>query len=231
MDKFHQIRERVCKALEGTDFDLTEKSTIISDYNALITFIGDSGLPVSGRVRQFKSRDLKRINTRLVMPINIKINRPTFHSYPNVSGLYSLIRDTGLACYTEVDGKKVLSLDQQKKEGWGVLTGAEQYRFLLLTWAENRFNGYQKRNPSGQNLFDIWAGLFHNIGSGEYVIKRDPARENAVLRNPGMDNLSLMGMFGMLMIKQREPELVESWIPESVSRTRLGKTLMNAFSG
>ncbi len=170
----------------------------MSDYKALADFIGDSGLSVTGRVRQFKSRDLKRINTRLVMPINIKINRPTYHSYPNVSGLYTLMQDMGFVRYKEENRKSYLHLDPLKKEKWGQLTGVEQYQTLFLIWAESQYKRHLARNSEASNLFNIWSGLFHTIGTDEFSIKRDPARENAIIRNPGMDNLSLMGMFGML---------------------------------
>jgi len=222
-----RISKKVTDTLVKHESDLADKTSIVSDFTTVLDSIGESGLPVSGRINQFKARDLIKMNSQLKMPLKVNIARPTYHSYPNIFGLYGLLKHSGCGSFKMKDGKNHIILDQDRTLLWKNRTETEKYLSLFMTWIKGS-TGKTEKCLSSKPVSELWVTLFMNIGEGEYKIKRDSTRENAMLRNPGMDILSLMGMFGLLDIHQDEPELVETWIPVSIAKTQLGEELMAA---
>ncbi len=215
-----QISNQMDDTLTKYSSALTEKSTIVPDCQNLLDYIGDSGLPVSGRVKQFKSGDFNKINSVLKDPIKVNFARPTYHSYPNILGLYSLLTSMKMVLFREIKGKNHIFINPDQYQLWKHMTGAQKFIKLFMTWIK----------ISTDKAVPMCRDLFRLMGDGEYIIKRDPTRENAILRNPGMDNLSLMGMFGFIHITQAEPELVEAWVPVSIAKTEFGVKIIDAVS-
>jgi hypothetical protein len=71
--------------------------TILDDFEVLLRFIGPEGIAVGGKNDLLPMKVLPQLNAQLTHPIEIGLKRPQQKSYPNINGLYLLLRATGLA--------------------------------------------------------------------------------------------------------------------------------------
>jgi len=93
-------------------------STIVRDFETLLGFIGSNGIQVSGEYNFFQLKALAYLNSQMTNPIEIDLKRPQQKSYPNIHGLYLLLRVTGLTCVNAIGKKQHLFLDEAVLESW-----------------------------------------------------------------------------------------------------------------
>ena len=91
--------------------------TILRDVEALIDFIGEAGLVTKSKQGNLPSETLAELNTRLAAPIENYLKRPLLRNYPNIAGIYVLLRVMALA---RSEGKR-LTIDCRVSLKTGIL--------------------------------------------------------------------------------------------------------------
>lgn len=83
------------RTLQQQAIDENSPGVILRDFDTLIDFVGEKGLQVTGtHLRPLKL--LKPLNGRLTQPLELGLQRPQQKSYPQINGLFLLLRATGL---------------------------------------------------------------------------------------------------------------------------------------
>ncbi len=104
--------------------------TILRDVETLIEFIGEAGLVTKSKQGNLPSETLAELNTRLAAPIENCLKRPLLRDYPNIGGIYVLLRVMALA---RSEGTR-LRIDTEILAVWRGLNPAEQYFALVEAW-------------------------------------------------------------------------------------------------
>lgn len=136
--------------------------TILKDLQVVMDCIGAEGVRTQSKRGNLPSALLPELNARLSQPIELHLERPLLRDYPNIAGLYLLLRVLELA---RVDGPK-LRIDEAQRTAWTALNPAEQYFALLDAWllkADAQVLGGEKQRPRGDSSDRLWF-LVRNLG-------------------------------------------------------------------
>ena len=95
------LPEEASALLQQQKITATEPGTILQDFQTLLDFVGEEGIPVSGKQNLLPMKSLAELNQRLSEPIQIALKRPQQKSYPPINGLYLLFwRGDNVGCMT-----------------------------------------------------------------------------------------------------------------------------------
>jgi hypothetical protein len=216
------------KVLRGQSIDANSPGTILHDFHQLLDLAGEQGFPVTGAY-QLPLKLLKPLNERLSRPIQLGLKRPQQKSYPNINGLYLLLRTTGLSRIDTQPKKPRLLIDQEVLQSWASLTPTEQYLTLLETWAI-RGKGEVIGEGRGHFWSDAplvnWAHFFAKIPSEGLQIAGSRDMEDSLRYWPKLYNLALLELFGLVTVQPGPLIEGEGWQIERVWRTPLGDALL-----
>ncbi|MGB3492059.1 MAG: hypothetical protein WBA57_04985 [Elainellaceae cyanobacterium] len=228
----HEISEEAIAQLQQQTITETEPGTIVQDFEALLEAMGDRGLPVSGKLQHLQLKVLGDLNARLSHPIQIDLKRPQQKSYPNLHGLYLLLRTTGIAEITGVGKTLYLTRSAERYESWKALNPTEKYFTLLEAWVirgDSEVLGDQ-RSPfsEGSYVLRTWPQLKDRLKTfKDYNAQKD------LNYWPGIHNVALMQMFGWIDIHSLKPESGKGWRIKKLNSLPFGDTLVavlnNAF--
>jgi hypothetical protein len=87
--------------LRSQTIDENGPGAILRDFEALLSYVGQEVVSVSDKHDLPDSKSLAPLNARLTHPVELGLKRPQQKSYPNIQGLYMLLRATGLALVQE----------------------------------------------------------------------------------------------------------------------------------
>lgn len=104
--------------------------TILKDLHFLMRRIGGEGVKTKSKRGNLPASLLAQINANLAQPIEIQLARPLLRDYPNIAGLYILLRVLELI---RVEGSRVL-VDAARLRTWQELNPCEQYFALMEAW-------------------------------------------------------------------------------------------------
>src|SRR5262245_37213985 len=85
------------QVLQQQTISATEPRTILHDFATLLEFAAANELQVSGVKQLLPLAILGELNASLSKPIEIAIQRPVQKSFPNLNGLYLVLRASGLS--------------------------------------------------------------------------------------------------------------------------------------
>jgi len=215
------------RILKDTIITETGPGTILRDFDAIINYLKEKDLPVSG-THQFPRSLLPEINTLLSRPIQLGLKRPDQKSYPHIDGLYLLLRASGLACIGGRGRKLFLLVDKGIYQIWEGLTPTEKYFTLFETWllrGKEEIIGGPNRSPIPDN-FTGWAHLFEFIPKKGLQVMGDKGTEYSIRYIPGWHNLGLLELVGLITIKPASPIGGEGWQIERIDRTAFGDAFL-----
>ncbi|MBI4851545.1 MAG: plasmid pRiA4b ORF-3 family protein [Acidobacteria bacterium] len=210
---------------------ITEESPgfILKDFQTLIDFVRGKNLQLSGINNSLPMSSLSSINSKLQQPIEVSLKRAQQKSYPNINGLYWLLRSTGLA-YVKTDSKKaILVVDEQALSSWNTLNPTERYFNLLEAWVL-----YASVELTGENLGSMGV-LYHCLNFFEYFknktikVAEDKNAESRLRYSPGLVNLSLLNAFGLMKVEQAKPFEGKGWTINKIDRTLFGDALLKCL--
>lgn len=173
-------------ALTPIQFD-EAPGTILHDFQAMLDTIGPGGLRIAGEKGLFPIDRLTELDAKLAVPLKPNLKRPQLRSYPNIAGLYMLLRSSGMGLIQKQKGTGMrLVLNQPVVERWQQLSPADRYWNLLgIWWVLAHEPGEYRRNHAFQDLrFAI-----------EYL---NSARQDDTMYGGWMPQYTLMAMFGMI---------------------------------
>lgn len=216
------------KAPKETSHDQKLITSILKDFEACLDFIGSNGgVPSSGKNGLFSISILPELNEKMTRPLKIDLARPVQKSYPNLNGLYMLLRSTGLVIQ-KIEGKKqLLVLDDKLLDSWKALNKTERYFSLLRAWLWNSDEEIigERSGRDAFHLLEKCMLFFENI-SEEDMERTDKASIAERLKySPGLHNLALMQLFGMVEISSSPPLPGKGWEIDRVSMTEWGMFL------
>jgi len=218
------------RLLEAQDFERRAPGTILQDFEALLSLIGDEGLPVTP-AHLLAMNCLETINRALTQPLELRLKRAMQKSYPHINGLYLLLRATGIGRIDTQSKKPRLKLDPPVLDSWRSLNGAERYFALLKAWwgrAREEIIG-EREFGGGEILLKTldFIEQFPNTG----ILAVETPQDAEMLRYyPGLHNLALLELFGLLEIRAQPPAEGQGWRPAWMRLTDWGKVLLGGYA-
>ena len=224
--KFTPKHERVLRDLTINE---SGPGTVLHDFGALLMFVKERELPVTP-MHQLPLRVLPEINARLARPLELGLNRPQQKSYPHINGLYLLVRASGLTYIEETSRKPLLVVDDAVYQVWKGLNPTERYCSLLETWllrGHPEIIGETRRAWSRiPETFGYCQWFFQRIPEGGMPVAGDKEVEDSLRYWPGLHNLGLLELFGLVSVRHGPPEPGQGWRIEWIERTPLGDALL-----
>ncbi|HEY9738762.1 MAG TPA: hypothetical protein V6D06_20855 [Trichocoleus sp.] len=227
------LSEDAIATLQSQAITETEPGTILQDFQAMLDLIEAEGIPVSGKRFQFALKLLPELNQRLSRPIQVDLKRPQQKSYPNLHGLYLLLRATGLAMPKAQGKETFLVLNPEIYASWQRLNPTERYCTLLEAWLVRGtpdMLGEDRSGPFTPGISSLQA--WPKLAEKKHTYRKF-ADQNNLTYWPGYYNIALMEMFGLVKIKSGKPESGKGWRINQLEALPFGKALMlllgNAF--
>ena len=207
---------------------ITEDSpgVILKDFQTLIDFVKGKNLQLTGINNQLPMSIYESVNAKLEQPIELFLQRPQQKSYPNINGLYWLLRAISLA-YIKFDGKKaILMIDEQLLQSWLKLNATERYFTLLENWLLHASVEILGEHPSRIGTLAECLSFFSDIPNKGMKIAGDKQAEERIRYSLELINLSLLGSFGLIKIEQAKPSAGKGWTIAKVEHTLFGDALL-----
>jgi Plasmid pRiA4b ORF-3-like protein len=129
-EKFQKLAEQTRQSLKAQEISATAPGTILRDVQTLIDLIGPAGVPTKSKQGNLPTAALSELNLRLSAPIELCLERPLIRDYPNIAGIYILLRVLDLVWAKP--GR--LCLNQEALSFWSDLNPTEKYFALLEAW-------------------------------------------------------------------------------------------------
>ncbi|WP_035984237.1 IS1096 element passenger TnpR family protein [Leptolyngbya sp. KIOST-1] len=215
--------------LQSQTITATAPGTILRDLEIALAAIA-RGVPLSGKLQHMPAKVAADINQRLSQPIAIAMQRPVQKSYPNVHGLYLLLRATGLAQVVTEGSKAKLVVNPEIHQSWQQLNPTEQYLSLLEVWflrSHPEMLGEERsgRMMMGDRCLQAWPFLTKkaNATFANY------AAQDRLAYYPSFYNLALMEMFGFITITPGQPDPKKGWRFKKIVVQPWGKAVMATF--
>lgn len=201
---------------------------MLHDFGAFLSFIGQQGIPLTG-MRQLRRRLLPEINARLTRPLQHGLTKPLQKSYPHIHGLYLLVRASGLTVVGGTKRKPWLFVDELVQDLWDDLNPTEQYCTLLETWLlrghpeiiGERYRAYTSPFDRLHSL--LW--FLMGIPRDGLSMAEDKDAQESVRYRPGLHNLALLELFGLVEVEHGSPIEGKGWVIARIARTSLGEAL------
>jgi hypothetical protein len=92
--------------------------TVLADFETLLRFIGQDGVPVSGKYDLLPMKLLAQLNGQLARPIETGLKRPQQKAYPHIHGLCLVLWATGLARVERTRTGAWLRLNAAALQSW-----------------------------------------------------------------------------------------------------------------
>ena len=137
-DGIKNIRDAVSgtarRILDELDIVGNPPGSILRDFGVFLDYIGKNApVPITMKTGYLPRNMFLEINERLSRPVQTRLKNPRMTSYPNVAGLYLLLRASGISWIHNGPKQRRLSLDGAALARWMSLNSVEKYFSLLET--------------------------------------------------------------------------------------------------
>ncbi len=220
------LSEEAIALLKTQTITDTEPGTLLRDFQTVLDSIGSEGIPVSGKRHQLSMNLLPELNQRLSHPIETALKRPQQQSYPPIHGLYLLLRATGIAQVVAKGKQYRLMLNPSIYDSWQQLNPTERYCTLLEAWlvrSRSDMLGEERSNDEGLKCLQMWP----TIAAHKKQSYAKYSDQETLSHWPGLHNVALMQLFGMLSITSSKPEAGKGWRIKNIEALPWGKVLMS----
>jgi hypothetical protein len=195
--------------------------SVLADFARLLEALDPEGVELTSSHRLPRARFMAQVNERLVRPLALAQKRPQPRSYPNVCGLYLLLRASGLV---RGSGNRLV-LDPPLLAQWQALSPTEQYFALLEGWLL-RSNPAILEQALGSMPLIQWLQFAVEIPREGLRVAGHRYWEDQIAFIPGLVNLALMEGFGLVQTEGRDCLPGKGWRPGQVRRTPFGDALL-----
>ena len=229
LDEAPPLSDADMMLLQALTISETEPGTLLQDFQTLLDFIGSEGIAVSGKRQQFSIKDLAALNQQLSTPIEIDLKRPQQKSYPPIHGLYLLLRASGMVKIKAKGKKHYLVLNAPVYEAWQQFNPTERYCTLLEAWL---VRGHEEmlgehvggHFTEGDRCLQSWQRI---TAKQKHTFNQKNAVQDHFNYYPGLHNLALMALFGLLKITTGKPETGKGWRIKSIEALPLGNPILS----
>lgn len=210
--------------LHNQDISLTSPGTILKDFQMLLDFIGTKGIEVSKTQNFLPMKSLEEINNLLTHPIQIDLKRPQQKAYPHLHGLYLLLRASTITTIESKGKKFFLHLEPSVLESWNKLNFTERYFNLLEAWwiwGNEEILGEKGWRSGFEKCLMFW----YELDSKKSLIPKGEELK-WYSYSPGLYQIALLSMFGLLSIKNGKPKKGQGWHFTQLKKTPWGNALV-----
>ena len=204
--------------------------TLLHDFQTMLDFVRETE-PTLTQSQLLKLQSLRPLNTALKRSIDHGLTRPRQKSFPNINGLYLLLRVSGLTVVQIREKEATLILNEPVVEIWNNLNADERYVALLENWL---FRGDEavlgeRGGLLGYNRpFWLWAEFVRDMLMGR---RRGDDWITFTRYRPKHHNLALMELFGLVRITDGPTVHKQAWQIEDVQITAWGQAVAALLIG
>ena len=201
--------------------------TILKDVNSLLEYIESNKIEATKSKSLFSLKHLNPINERLSNPLKIGLNRPQQRSFPNIGGLYLLLRTIGIVQLHPLHNKEIFHLNEQILHLWNDLNDTERYFTLLESWflKSNPQQLLDELRPFYGSLLATCFKFWEEIPKRGLKVEGNEGLEERLQYFPGLYNIALLELFGLLEIIHGEPEPGKGWRILKIKRNAFGDAI------
>lgn len=222
--------EEDAQILKDTVINRKTPGTIVQDFNSLIEYIQTNQVKITKRTDYFSLKQLAPMNEILSHPIKLNLNRPSQKSFPNLRGIFLLLRGTGIIKIKNIGREKYCQIDNTVLDEWSNLNDTEAFFTLLETWLI-RSNPRDLFGEEGGNVFIVLTDCYKFwkiIPKRGLEIKKNKAESLKYF--PGLFNVALLEIFGLIDIVHGIPERGTGWKIEKIKRNKFGDGVFRLLS-
>jgi len=208
-----------------------EPGAVLRDFASLLDFVGAREVVVSGKNQLLPMSLLAELNSRLSRTNQVSLQRPQQKSYPYINGLYLLLRASGLSLVEQRGNKQFLLLDDDALRSWHGLSLTERYFTLLGAWlirGRGEILG-EDRYPFSE--LSRCRDFVQRMPEAGLRVAGDKQTESMIPFRPGLRNVALLDLFGLISVEHGEPETGKAWSISRIFRTPFGDALFCLLSG
>jgi hypothetical protein len=218
------------RVLQNQPISEHEPEAVLRDFASLLDFVGAREIVVSGKLQLLPMSLLAEVNSRLSRTNTVNLKRPQQKSYPYINGLYLLLRASGLSLVEHRGNKQFLLLDDDALRSWHGLNLTERYFTLLGAWlirgrgeilGEDRYPFSELRQCRD---------FVQRIPEAGLRVAGDKQTESMIPFQPGLRNVALLDLFGLVSVWQGEPEPGRAWSITRIFRKPFGDALFCLLS-
>jgi hypothetical protein len=125
--RWHSLVDQSQRRLAEQQISAEAPGTILKDVNLLLEFVGSGGVATKSRNASLPSERLPELNAKTGHPIQLDLKRPLLRDYPNLAGIFILLRVMDLL---QMRGNR-LAVHPAAWGVWRDLNCTEQYFALL----------------------------------------------------------------------------------------------------
>jgi hypothetical protein len=218
------------RALHKRTIGENEPGAVLRDFAALLDFAGAREIVVSGKHQLLPMSLLAELNSRLSRTNQISLRRPQQKSYPYINGLYLLLRASGLSLVEHRGNKQFLLLDEDALRSWHGLNMTGRYFTLLGAWlirGRGEILG-EDRYPFSE--LSRCRDFVQRIPKAGLKVAGDKQTESMLPFQPGLRNIALLDLFGLISVWHGEPETDKAWSISRIFRSPFGDALFCLLS-
>lgn len=218
------------RVLRNQTIGENEPGAVLRDFAALLDFVGAREIAVSGKHQLLPLALLAGLNSRLSRTNQVNLRRPQLKSYPYINGLYLLLRASGLALVEHRGSRQFLLLDEDALRSWHGLNLSERYFTLLGAWlirGRGEILG-EDRYPFSE--LSRCRDFVQSIPKAGLKVAGDKQTESMIPFQPGLRNVALLDLFGLVSVWHGEPEPGKAWGISRIFRTPFGDALFRLLS-
>lgn len=207
-----------------------EPGAVLRDFAALLDFVRAREIVVSGKHQLLPMSLLAELNSRLSRINPVSLKRPQQKSYPYINGLYLLLRASGLSLVEHRGRKQFLLLNEDALRSWHGLNITERYFTLLGAWlirGRGEMLG-EDRYPFSE--LSRCRDFVQRIPEAGLKVAGEKQTESMLPFQPGLRNIALLDLFGLISVWQGEPEPGRAWSITRIFRKPFGDALFRLLS-
>ena len=199
---------------------LDGNQTIVENINRIISHIRNNTVLATKNNYYFAIKNIKELNDILVNPIDIISARPVQKTYPNINGIYLLLRSMGILRFEVSKKNIVMKIDEELFKNWENLNKTEQYFTLLEIWL---IHSSPRELIEGFHAMPIIAlNIFFRVNTAPTL------KKTIELMNLSSEhyNVALFEMFGFIEIETDEPITKNRWNISKITVKPLVKKIL-----
>ena len=218
------------RALRKVEITETTPGPILHDFGVLLRYVRENTVELS-KTGLLPMKDLAPLNAAMHRPLAVGLVRPQLHSYPNIQGLYIILRSSMIVRTEHRGPRRFLQPSAKVLASWEALNEVERYMCLLrlwLVWAD--CGVVDRRNRGVGPLALVYEHMLRAIprwmkDEREDLMQRIGIRPIGGFR-PGHLNVALAELFGLVAIQHEPLQEGEGWRIRTIKATPWGRAVL-----
>src|SRR5918912_813611 len=222
------------RTLHNQTISEREPGAVLRDFEALLDFVQTHVIVMSVKHQLLPMSLLAELNSRLSRTNPVSLKRPQQKSYPYINGLYLLLRASGLSLVEDRGSKQFLLLDEDALRSWRGLNLTERYFTLLAAWLIRGRGEILGADRYPFSELSRCRDFMQRIPEAGLKVAGDKQTESMIPFQPGLRNVALLDLFGLISVEHGEPEAGKAWSISHIFSTPFGDALsclLSDFSG